>query len=155
MCIFYERCAGPYFWRSIAYPEACPTRGDDPVHIALIAPSKDDGTDADLVVGDDLETGTHISRLCEQALEHRAGAIGGRISRCGIADCCGERSVRYISLVGLCLWTRNGRTCKDRHSRLCHGGGKELRKAQLCTDLGFPIPTSLTSAARRGNGCIR
>ena len=71
----------------IAYPEACPACGDDPIYIALIAPPEDDRADADFIVRDDLEVDAHISCLGEETLEHRAGPIGRRVEGSGIAHC--------------------------------------------------------------------
>ena len=84
----------------IAYAEACPARGDDPIYIALIAPSKDDSADADFIVRDDLEVDAHISCLGEETLEHRAGPISRWIEGSGIAHC---REMFSILLLRLCL----------------------------------------------------
>ena len=91
------------FGRPIAHPEACPTCGDDPIYIALIAQPEDDCADADFIVRDDLEVDAHISCLGEETLEHRAGPIGRRVEGSGIAHCRGTFS---ILLWCLCLALR-------------------------------------------------
>ena len=76
-----------HLWSSIAHAEARAAGGDDPIDIALIAPPEHDGTYASLVVGYDLEVGTHISVLRQDALNGRAGAVGSRVLRRRIAHC--------------------------------------------------------------------